>query len=63
MNNNIIYELNVTKAVEEGTAQTGIDEVEGLKSTVESYYNLAGQRVNNGYKGLVIKNGKKHMNK
>lgn len=26
-------------------------------------YNLAGQRVNNNYKGLVIKNGRKFMNK
>ena len=26
-------------------------------------YNLAGQRVNNSYKGIVIKNGKKYINK
>ena len=26
-------------------------------------YNLAGQRVNDAYKGIVVKNGKKYMNK
>ena len=62
LNGNLINELNVTKAVEEYTG-TGIDEVEGLKSTVEIYYNLAGQRVDTNYKGLVIKNGKKTINK
>ena len=61
--NVIINQLNVTKAVEEVEDPTGIEEVESLKIKVESYYNLAGQRVNNGYKGLVIKNGKKHINK
>jgi len=63
LNNNLIKELNVTKAVQEGSDPTGIEQVESSKVKVESYYNLAGQRVNNGYKGLVIKNGKKHMNK
>ena len=60
LNNNLIKELNVTKAVEEYT-ETGIEQVESSKVKVESYYNLAGQRVNNAYKGLVIKNGKKHI--
>ena len=60
LNNNLIKELNVTKAVEEYT-ETGIEQVESLKVKVESFYNLAGQRVNNAYKGLVIKNGKKHI--
>lgn len=61
--NVFINQLNVTKAVEEVEDPTGIEQVESSKMKVESYYNLAGQRVNNGYKGLVIKNGKKHMNK
>ena len=26
-------------------------------------YNVAGQRVNNNFKGLVVKDGKKYMNK
>ena len=61
--NVFINQLNVTKPVEEVEDPTGIEQVESSKVKVESYYNLAGQRVNNGYKGLVIKNGKKHMNK
>lgn len=34
-----------------------------VKSANGQMYNLAGQRVNNGFKGLVIKNGRKFMNK
>ena len=34
-----------------------------VKSGNGQMYNLAGQRVNNGFKGLVIKNGRKFMNK
>ena len=34
-----------------------------VKSGNAQMYNLAGQRVNNGFKGLVIKNGRKFMNK
>ena len=61
--NVFINQLNVTKPVEEVEDPTGIEQVESSKVKVESYYNLAGQRVNNGYKGLVIKNGKKTINK
>ena len=61
--NVFINQLNVTKAVQEGSDPTGIEQVESSKVKVESYYNLAGQRVDASYKGLVIKNGKKHMNK
>lgn len=44
-------------------------EASGISVTVKKVenntpaYNLAGQRVNSGYKGLVIKNGRKFMNK
>ena len=34
-----------------------------VKSGNAQMYNLAGQRVNDGFKGLVIKNGRKFMNK
>lgn len=38
----------------------GIDEVRGARSKEQgTAYNLAGQRVGNDYKGIVIKNGKK----
>lgn len=38
---------------------TGIDNVQSSKVNVQSYYNLAGQRVGNPTKGLYIVNGKK----
>ena len=42
---------------------TGIDEITvtrtPLKNSVEAIYNLNGMRVNDSYKGIVIKNGKK----
>ena len=64
LNNNLIKELNVTKAVEEYT-ETGIKQIaNGQEPTATSTtYNMAGQRVDTSYKGLVIKNGKKHMSK
>ena len=63
-NNNLIKELNVIKAVEEYT-ETGIRQIaNGQKpATNNATYNMAGQRVDTSYKGLVIKNGKKHMSK
>ena len=42
---------------------SGIQEVKGMKSAVSRYYNLNGQRVGNSYKGIVIKDGVKYMNK
>lgn len=38
---------------------TGIDNVQSSKLNVQSYYNLAGQKVDASYKGVVIMNGKK----
>ena len=34
-----------------------------LDKTNAPLYNLAGQRVSNNYKGVVVKNGKKYFNK
>lgn len=42
--------------------QTGIELVEKV-SADKVVYNIAGQRVNNNFKGIVIKNGKKMLNK
>ena len=43
---------------------TGIEEVQGSRHNVQgSAYNLNGIRVNENYKGLVIMNGKKYINK
>lgn len=42
---------------------TGINKVEADTENVNApAYNLAGQRVNNSYKGIIIKNGKKYIN-
>ena len=63
-NNNLIKELNVIKAVEEYT-ETGIRQIANGQepATNNATYNMAGQQVGTSYKGLVIKNGKKHMSK
>ena len=60
-----INQLNVTKAVKEVEAPTGIKQItNSQKQTANSpIYNMAGQRVDTSYKGLVIKNGKKTINK
>ena len=43
---------------------TGISEVENYQPDVEgSTYNLSGQKVDNGYRGIVINNGRKVLRK
>ena len=42
---------------------TGIDAVKTVQSVNGAIYNLAGQRVDASYKGIVIMNGKKFINK
>ena len=42
---------------------TGITSVKTADAVNAPMFNLAGQRVNNGYKGVVIQNGKKFMQK
>ena len=51
-------EVNVTQGEASGISVT----VKKVENNTPAY-NLAGQRVNSGYKGLVIKNGRKFMNK
>ena len=53
-----IYTITVTSA-------TGIHETVAPVKVIENgaIYNLAGQRVNENYKGIVIKNGKKYIQK
>ena len=46
----------------DGTA-TGVDGVQAAVSDNAPTYNLVGQRVNDNYQGVVIKNGKKYINK
>ena len=42
---------------------TGIQTIEAAPATNADMYNLAGQRVDKSYKGIVIVNGKKYLNK
>ncbi len=44
---------------------TGINTIDNEQSTIDNSkaYNLNGMRVNNSYKGIVIMNGKKYINK
>ena len=43
----------------DATALNAVSAAKGAKSNV--YYNIAGQRVNSSYKGMVINDGKKYM--
>ena len=42
---------------------TGIETIDHSSLNIDHYYNLAGQRVGKGYKGVVIENGKKTIKK
>lgn len=42
---------------------SGVDNITVDKNVDVPAYNLAGQRVNDAYKGIVVKNGKKYLNK
>lgn len=42
---------------------SGVNTINVVKADNGAIYNVAGQKVNAGYKGLVIKNGKKFVNK
>lgn len=55
----------ITKlTVVRGGTPTGISNVEASASAKSSIlYNLAGQQVSKSYKGIVVKNGKKYLNK
>lgn len=42
---------------------SGVDNITVDKNVDAPAFNLAGQRVNDAYKGIVVKNGKKYLNK
>lgn len=46
-----------------GDEATGIQTIEAASAANDAMYNLAGQRVDKAYKGIVIVNGKKYLNK
>ena len=60
---NLPSEARVFNIVFEDAETTGIKNVEVRKFNAETYYNLAGQRVDANHKGIVIVNGKKFFNK
>ena len=51
---------NDVEAYLNGGGETGIQTVKAAKTT-DAIYNMAGQKVSQGYKGLVIMNGKKYV--
>ena len=53
--------INLMKVVIERTTPTGIQKVAELKVNNGVMYNLAGQKVGDDYKGIVIKDGKKFV--
>ena len=55
-------QVRASKIVVTIDASTGIKEVENRKEDANApLYNLAGQRVGKDYKGVVIKNGQKYI--
>lgn len=56
-----IPSINLIKV--EKSSTTGIDTIKATQNENAPIYNLAGQRVGKNYKGVVIQNGKKFMNK
>jgi len=55
---------NLSDAILDGeTITTGISSVKSAAAQNGAIYNIAGQMVNKGYKGLVIQNGKKFFQK
>ena len=58
---NNTYEI---QPIEDPSTTTGIDDVTTVVNDKDApVYNLAGQRVSKDYKGVVIQNGKKRINK
>ena len=54
--NNQIYSIN-------GATSAGVKNITVDKNVDAPAYNIAGQRVNDAYKGIVVKNCKKYLNK
>lgn len=57
------FELIGLPGTEEPSETDGINKITPSLSEANAVYNLAGQRVGNDYKGLVIVNGKKYLRK
>ena len=55
----IIKKVQVYKINDSNAKETGVTAVHASQKTNNDIYNLAGQKVNTSYKGIVIQNGKK----
>ncbi len=54
---------NIDKLQLKCTLNTGIVDVDGDSQPTGSSYNLSGQKVGSGYRGIVIRNGRKQLKK
>lgn len=62
--NALLHNVTINGGVAPWTDTTGIGSVEASADAADSAaYNLAGQKVGNDYKGIVVKNGKKFIQK
>lgn len=59
----ITFNEETKEVLETVTPATGINTLNAAKAENGAIYNVAGQKVNAGYKGLIIMNGKKFVNK
>ena len=58
-----VIQVSKSHIMEINGQTTGIKNVENNMKSNAATYNMAGQRVGKNYKGVVIKNGKKYMNR
>lgn len=56
-------ELGLYHVVMEGTAANAVETIGSAEAVNAPVYNMMGVQVNDSYKGIVIKNGKKHIQK
>lgn len=62
LNGDVIYELALLKSPEEVANPNGIVAIEDLNQRGSgTVYNLSGQRVTEGYRGVVVCEGRKHV--
>jgi len=63
LNNKVINELYMLKSPTKVEDPTGIKLIDYSTQEKENIYNLQGQRVAKDYKGLIIRDGRKYINK
>ena len=58
-----MIQVGMSHIMEINGQTTGIKAAENIVNSNAATYNIAGQRVGKNYKGIVVKNGKKYLNK